>query len=591
MSEHERKSVKKQEEADSKNRTKQKESETLFDQIDTWGQDSFSVGETPFQPSIESHAELIVKARSAIQRANLVLNLQRTYGNDYVRRLLESHTVQSRLSVSRPGDQYEQEAERVSEIVTREINSQINRQPEEEEEEYTVGSQLQRQPEEEEEEPVGTSLQRQPEEEEEIQIESPLQPQSITVADNLETRIDKERGNGQPLSEAIRGSMESAFGADFSNVKVHTDAEADVLNQELNARAFTTGQDIFFRQGEYSPGSGGGQKLIAHELTHIVQQGKAGVNPQRLEKKTLERIESAKRQTEEEGGSEEGGDLPDQELEEEEEVEKGPGEGQMFNAAAIKSSTPTQIPESALSNEHKISIGSVSFEFSNSGNGAVDSSNRQESEESGKTVNIDWHNPGGETVSPYGCEYFRPSWKNASYTTSWLGDIKLNFTIDVNCPWGTNNGNRKDVPSATDAIVTKTSYPDIVKDMTPFKLEKCWVAPWSQYWSKAVVERHEKLHSTDDKTWSEGPGKTVVISYINGKPAPKSNVAETLRTYLDNSMVEMRRANTTWYKGGAASYWSYYGEERAFGDGKAPLEELAAAVKKQGEKLAQEAQE
>jgi hypothetical protein len=66
--------------------------------------------------------------------------------------------------------------------------------------------------------------------------------------------------------------MEQAFGADFSSVSVHTDSEANELNQELSAKAFTIGQDIFFRDGEYSPGSGSGQNLIAHELTHVVQQ-------------------------------------------------------------------------------------------------------------------------------------------------------------------------------------------------------------------------------------------------------------------------------------------------------------------------------
>ncbi len=583
MPEHEKRSRQKREEVDRKDRIKQKESEPIFDQDKSWGGDMLSVGETPFQPLVERHAAMLGKVRHNPQRANLVLKLQRTYGNAYVQRLLESHSIQAELTVNPPDDNYEQEAERISEIVTRNINTEINRQPEEEEEEETESkSLLQRQPEE--------------EEEEELQVGTSLQRQSETVADNLEARIENARGNGQHLSDSVRGPMDKAFGVDFSSVNVHTDAEADKFNRELNARAFTTGQDIFFRQGEYNPRSGDGQKLIAHELTHVVQQNGAGISPQKLKKMELAKKKSAKRQAEEEGGGEEvggeeGGDLTDQELEPEEEVEKGPEEGQMFNADAIKSSTLTRIPESALSTQHKISIGTVNFKFSDSTSRSVDSSDREGSEESSKAVNIDWHNPGGETVSPFGCEYFRPSWKNASYTKSWLGDIKLDFTIDVNCPWGTNNGNRKDVPSATDAIVTKTSYPDIVKDMTPYKLEKCWVAPWSQYWSKAIVERHEKLHSTDDKTWSEGPGKTVVISYINGKPAPRSNVEDTLRTYLNNSMVEMRRANTTWYKGGAASYWSYYGEERAFGDGKVPLEELAAAVKKQGEKLAQEAQE
>ncbi|OBQ24581.1 MAG: hypothetical protein AN488_00015 [Anabaena sp. WA113] len=67
--------------------------------------------------------------------------------------------------------------------------------------------------------------------------------------------------------------MEKAFGGvDFSQVKVHNDAVSDQLNQSIQARAFTTGQDVFFRGGEYNPGSRGGQELLAHELTHVVQQ-------------------------------------------------------------------------------------------------------------------------------------------------------------------------------------------------------------------------------------------------------------------------------------------------------------------------------
>ncbi len=63
------------------------------------------------------------------------------------------------------------------------------------------------------------------------------------------------------------------MGSDFSRVKVHTDQTADTLNRSIQARAFTTGNDVFFRQGEYNPQSRGGQELIAHELTHVVQQG------------------------------------------------------------------------------------------------------------------------------------------------------------------------------------------------------------------------------------------------------------------------------------------------------------------------------
>jgi hypothetical protein len=113
-------------------------------------------------------------------------------------------------------------------------------------------------------------LQRQ-EEEEELQMRSNGRREAA-VADNLEERINSARGNGQPLSNDIRGPMEQAFSADFSHVKVHTDAGADAMSQSIQARAFTTGNDIFFKGGEYNTGSLGGQHLLAHELTHTIQQ-------------------------------------------------------------------------------------------------------------------------------------------------------------------------------------------------------------------------------------------------------------------------------------------------------------------------------
>ena len=93
-----------------------------------------------------------------------------------------------------------------------------------------------------------------------------------TASRPVESAIAGARGQGQPLSDKTRGQMEGAFGADFGNVRVHTDERSDQLNQSLQSRAFTTGQDIFFKKGEFSPGSRGGQELLAHELTHVVQQ-------------------------------------------------------------------------------------------------------------------------------------------------------------------------------------------------------------------------------------------------------------------------------------------------------------------------------
>jgi Domain of unknown function (DUF4157) len=84
--------------------------------------------------------------------------------------------------------------------------------------------------------------------------------------------IEAARGAGRPLDPAARPELESALGEDFSEVRVHTDATADHLSRAVEATAFTTGSDIFFRSGTYEPLSSAGRKLLAHELTHVVQQ-------------------------------------------------------------------------------------------------------------------------------------------------------------------------------------------------------------------------------------------------------------------------------------------------------------------------------
>lgn len=92
------------------------------------------------------------------------------------------------------------------------------------------------------------------------------------VAPDVEREIQTQRGGGQQLDAGVRRQMEGSFGADFSGVRVHTGEKADSLNRSLSARAFTTGKDIFFRQDAYSPGTSVGRELLAHELTHVVQQ-------------------------------------------------------------------------------------------------------------------------------------------------------------------------------------------------------------------------------------------------------------------------------------------------------------------------------
>jgi hypothetical protein len=87
--------------------------------------------------------------------------------------------------------------------------------------------------------------------------------------------VQAQLGNGRALDSRIRGGMESAFGSDFSSVRIHDDSSAWALSSQLNARAFTIGNDVAFSSGEYKPGTPVGDALIAHELAHVVQQGAA----------------------------------------------------------------------------------------------------------------------------------------------------------------------------------------------------------------------------------------------------------------------------------------------------------------------------
>jgi Domain of unknown function (DUF4157) len=98
-----------------------------------------------------------------------------------------------------------------------------------------------------------------------------------TMAPDLEAGIHALRGRGQPLSAAERAFFEPRFGHDFSQVRLHTDARATALARAVEARAFTVGTDIVFGAGQYAQGSEVGKKLLAHELTHTVQQGDSRV--------------------------------------------------------------------------------------------------------------------------------------------------------------------------------------------------------------------------------------------------------------------------------------------------------------------------
>ncbi|MCP4255207.1 MAG: DUF4157 domain-containing protein [Candidatus Scalindua sp.] len=113
-----------------------------------------------------------------------------------------------------------------------------------------------------------------------VQLQTEEEPQAkgdgtTEVNPGLPERISSTKGSGEPLGDSTSAFMEPRFGTDFSNVRVHTGSNAVSMSNELGAQAFTHGSDLYFNEGKYDPDTGSGKSLLAHELTHTVQQGAA----------------------------------------------------------------------------------------------------------------------------------------------------------------------------------------------------------------------------------------------------------------------------------------------------------------------------
>jgi lysozyme family protein len=180
-----------------------------------------------------------------------------------MQRLLRNGIIQAKLTINQPGDIHEQEAERLADQVVSAAPAGITSGREEE-------GKLQRQA-----KPNPTS---------------PATPAAYS-------QITAFQGGGQPLPPAIRAFFEPRFGADFSQVRVHTGHQAAEAARLLQARAFTAGNDIVFGANEYAPnGTSAGQRLLAHELTHVIQQrlgdNKAGPSAVRQRASGIQRQEA-----------------------------------------------------------------------------------------------------------------------------------------------------------------------------------------------------------------------------------------------------------------------------------------------------------
>ena len=178
-----------------------------------------------------------------------MLALHSAIGNQRVGRLLQSDgakpgMIQAKLTVSQPGDKYEQEADRIADEVMRAPSNDVSGAP-----------------------PSVTPIQTPS-----LQCDA-ISGQSTAVSPNLQTQIESlQQNGGEPLPETPRAFMQSRLGRDLSGVRVHRNSVANELAGRLHARAFTVGNDIVFGKGQYPVGNPVNSRLLTHELVHSLQQ-------------------------------------------------------------------------------------------------------------------------------------------------------------------------------------------------------------------------------------------------------------------------------------------------------------------------------
>lgn len=181
--------------------------------------------------------------------------------------------VQTKLHVGSPDDPFEKEADSVADKVMRmpEQNFVQRKCAEcEREEEKHGGEEIQRKPE--------SRIFKKAEEGNGGNGSNMMGKYTAqgTVSEESAGQLFASKGSGDPLPKNTKSEMERGFGVNFSNVRIHTDSQATNLSKNLKAQAFTHGSDIYFNSGKFDTQSQEGKRLLAHELTHVVQQGKSG---------------------------------------------------------------------------------------------------------------------------------------------------------------------------------------------------------------------------------------------------------------------------------------------------------------------------
>jgi outer membrane protein OmpA-like peptidoglycan-associated protein len=212
--------------------------------------------------------------------------LRQRVGNQGIQTLLSAHSIQAKLTINQPGDAREQEADRVADAVMRmpaPVQSMQDTSPVSKAMSIPTVQRMCAECDDELAKKTSPGKQTMNAKEAQIQRKKGAAP-APQVTPSVAANIQTMRGGGNSLPAATRAFFEPRFGADFSHVRVHTGSRAEEAAKSIGAKAFTLGRDIGFNRGQYAPESNKGRRLLAHELTHVVQQN--GSRLQRAESRT-----------------------------------------------------------------------------------------------------------------------------------------------------------------------------------------------------------------------------------------------------------------------------------------------------------------
>lgn len=490
--------------------------------------------------------------------------LQRTIGNKAVGQL-----IQARLAVGKPNDKYEREADRVAEQVmkmpgaesvqgnSKPVNTTSPLQRQEEEEQEPIQAKplaaqiiplLQRQTEEEEEPVQAKPLQRQVDKEEEkLQMQpmeekeslqrQPLEEEEeemlqgraadgggLQVSNRVHSQIDSLRGGGRPLPESSRAFFEPRFGVDFSNVRVHTDAQAAGIARSINARAFTVGKDVAFGGGQYSPETIEGKKLLAHELTHTLQQGgRRELN--RFEK--LHKKDTAVKKDESNWGKMQITErtLPNGQRQQ---ISRVP-----FSQLISHVATPSQENEASVSEQEaplfvKVVEPTEELESSN-----LDSINATLTHV--PSVAQGGAGPSGFGVTRSAMRFINVVITSGGGTYTVTGDLEHTITWQVRS--ATGPGGQIDIQNENDPDIKACNYQLVSSDLTPKMSSDNGRPPRTKFWAEDLTKIHELFHARDQRKLSFGPQCTTAAqNWLNSQTA--TSAADIRNTLLRQALNE-----------------------------------------------------